>query len=31
MQEGEDFDAVWEDFTSVADLATNDSDRQVLM
>jgi ADP-ribose pyrophosphatase YjhB (NUDIX family) len=31
MQEGEDFEAVWEDFTSVADLATHDSDRQVLM
>jgi 8-oxo-dGTP pyrophosphatase MutT (NUDIX family) len=31
VQEGEDFEAVWEDFASVVNLVTHDSDRQVLM
>ena len=31
VQEGEDFEAVWEDLSSVADLVTHDSDRQVLV
>ena len=31
MQEGEDFETVWEGFTSVVDHVTHDADRQVLM
>ena len=31
VQEGEDFEAVWEDFSSVVDLVTHDTDRHVLM
>jgi ADP-ribose pyrophosphatase YjhB (NUDIX family) len=31
VQEGEDFEAVWDDFTSVVDLVTHDTDRHVLM
>jgi ADP-ribose pyrophosphatase YjhB (NUDIX family) len=31
MQESEDFEAMWEDFSSVGDLVTHDTDRKVLM
>jgi 8-oxo-dGTP pyrophosphatase MutT (NUDIX family) len=31
VQEGEDFEAVWADFSSVLDLVTHDTDRHVLM
>lgn len=31
MQDGEDFEAVWEDFSSVVEIVTHDTDRHVLM